>query len=76
MQSVPCKSAVKRTEKAMRNKLRVQQGEDGEEEDDYAQPADKDKLWGKNKRGYYGADTQDYEVHVLSPLGQPSLLSA
>lgn len=52
---------VKRTERALRNKLSVQQGEDDDEADG-AQPADGDKLWGRNKRGYYGADTQDYEV--------------
>ena len=46
----------------MRNKLNIQRGEDVDDEDDEARPADKDKLWGKNKRGYYGAETQDYEV--------------
>ena len=57
--------AVKRTEKAMRNKLSVQQGEEGDEEDDEMDVSAKDKQWGKSKRGYYGADTEDYEVLVF-----------
>ena len=54
--------AVKRTEKAMRNKLSVQQGEEGDEEEDEMDVSAKDKHWGKSKRGYYGADTEEYEV--------------
>ena len=55
-------AAVKRTEKAMRNKLSVQHGG--------MDVAGKDKQWGKSKRGYYGADTEDYEVTViLTPAG-------
>lgn len=46
----------------MRNKLSVQQGEEGDEEDDEMDASAKDKQWGKSKRGYYGADTEDYEV--------------
>ena len=48
----------------MRNKLSVQQGEEGDEEDDEMDVSAKDKQWGKSKRGYYGADTEDYEVLV------------
>ena len=59
-------AAVKRTEKAMRNKLSVQQGEEGDEEDDEMDASAKDKQWGKSKRGYYGADTEDYEVPFIS----------
>lgn len=46
----------------MRNKLSVQQGEEGDEDDDEMDASAKDKQWGKSKRGYYGADTEDYEV--------------
>lgn len=53
---------LKRTEKAMRNKLSVQQGEEGDEEDDGMDVSAKGKQWGKSKRGYYGADTEDYEL--------------
>ncbi len=48
----------------MRNKLSVQQGEEGDE-DDTVDPASKDKQWGKSKRGYYGADTEEYEVCIV-----------
>lgn len=45
----------------MRQKLSVDQGEEGVEgEDDAAQQAR--GTWGKGKRGYYGADTEEYEV--------------
>lgn len=57
--------AVKRTEKAMRNKLSVQQGEEGDEEEDEMDVSAKDKQWGKSKKGYYGADTEDYEVLIV-----------
>ncbi|KAA6428544.1 MAG: hypothetical protein FRX49_01420 [Trebouxia sp. A1-2] len=53
---------LKRTEKAMRNKLSVQQGEEGDEEDGEVDHMAKDKQWGKSKRGYYGADTEEYEL--------------
>lgn len=53
-------SAVKQVEKAMRKKLAVEQGEDEEGEDEDTQQAK--STWGKGKRGYYGADTEDYEV--------------
>lgn len=46
----------------MRNKLSVQQGEEGDEEDGEDDLMAKDKQWGKSKRGYYGADTEEYEV--------------
>ena len=63
-------AVVKRVEKAMRNKLSVQQGEEAEDEDTEPDPTSKDKQWGKSKRGYYGADTEEYEVctplHVRS----------
>lgn len=49
----------------MRNKLSIQNGEEGDEEDTEADPTDKDKQWGKSKKGYYGADTEEYEVRVL-----------
>lgn len=49
----------------MRNKLSVQQGEEGDEEDDGMDVSAKGKQWGKSKRGYYGADTEDYEVPVI-----------
>ena len=58
----PTPAAVKRTEKAMRNKLSVQQAEEGDEEDGEDDVMAKDKQWGKSKRGYYGADTEEYEV--------------
>lgn len=61
-QRCPNRAAVKRTEKAMRNKLSVQQGEEGDEEDGEVDHMAKDKQWGKSKRGYYGADTEEYEV--------------
>lgn len=53
--------AVKRVEKAMRQKLSVEQGEEDDEGEDNAVQQGKDS-WGKGKRGYYGADTEDYEV--------------
>ncbi|DBA96237.1 TPA: hypothetical protein ACH3X3_002431 [Trebouxia sp. C0006] len=53
---------LKRTEKAMRNKLSVQQAEEGDEEDGEDDLSAKDKQWGKSKRGYYGADTEEYEL--------------
>ncbi len=46
----------------MRNKLSVQQAEEGDEEDGEDDVMAKDKQWGKSKRGYYGADTEEYEV--------------
>ncbi len=46
----------------MRNKLSVQQAEEGDEEDGEDDLSAKDKQWGKSKRGYYGADTEEYEV--------------
>ena len=46
----------------MRNKLSVQQAEEGDEEDGEDDLMAKDKQWGKSKRGYYGADTEEYEV--------------
>ena len=55
----------------MRNKLSLQQGEEGEEEDGQDDPMAKDKQWGKSKKGYYGADTEEYEVcrhKCLCPL--------
>ena len=52
----------------MRNKLSIQNGEEGDEEDIEADPTDKDKQWGKSKKGYYGADTEEYEVRVLIRL--------
>ena len=64
----------------MRQKLSVDQGEEGDEgEDDAAQQAK--GTWGRGKRSYYGADTEEYEVCIpyipllmLSPrLIQPAL---
>ena len=49
----------------MRNKLSVQQGEEGDEEENEMDVSAKDKQWGKSKRGYYGADTEDYEVLIF-----------
>ena len=46
----------------MRSKLSVQQAEEGDEEDGEDDLMAKDKQWGKSKRGYYGADTEEYEV--------------
>lgn len=48
----------------MRNKLSVQQAEEGDEEDGEDDLMAKDKQWGKSKRGYYGADTEEYEVRM------------
>ena len=60
----------------MRNKLSIQNGEEGDEEDIEADPTDKDKQWGKSKKGYYGADTEEYEVRVHVLLtSQFSLIS-
>ena len=66
--------AVKRTEKAMRNKLSIQQGEEGGEEEDDFDASAKDKQWGKSKRGYYGADTEDYEVCVCLSDGHDQII--
>ena len=49
----------------MRNKLSIQHGEEGDEEDSEVDVTDKDKQWGKSKKGYYGADTEEYEARVL-----------
>lgn len=43
----------------MRQKLSVDQGEEGVEGEDAQQARG---TWGKGKRGYYGADTEEYEV--------------
>ena len=66
--------AVKRTEKAMRNKLSIQQGEEGGEEEDDFDVSAKDKQWGKSKRGYYGADTEDYEVSICLSDGPDEIM--
>ena len=48
----------------MRNKLSIQQGEEDEEDENSVDTSAKDKQWGRSKRGYYGADTEDYEVLI------------
>lgn len=57
-------AAVKRVEKALRQQLAVEQGEGDEGADEEAQKAS--SKWGKSKRGYYGADTEEYEVKTAS----------
>lgn len=50
--------AVKRQEKALRAKLRLQQGED-EDGDDEPDDEEDDGLWGGKKRAYYGEADQE-----------------
>ena len=54
----PCVGAVKRQEKALRAKLRLQQGEDEDGDEDVDDEED-DGLWGGKKRAYYGEADQE-----------------
>lgn len=61
-------AAVAKQAKALRQRLRVQQGEDSDDAAEEDQDAD-DQLWGKKRRMYYGADeegaTDEDEVGFL-----------
>ncbi|KAK9829724.1 hypothetical protein WJX72_007528 [[Myrmecia] bisecta] len=56
-------AALTRQEKILRAKLKLQEAEDeGRNEDEEGDEGDQDRMWGANKRTYYHADNEDYEL--------------
>ena len=57
---------MKRQERALRAKLRLQQGED-EDGDEEPDDEEEDGLWGGKKRAYYGEADQEEARACLPP---------